>query len=198
LEAVLREFPGVEIVASWGWLPDEIPVGGIDVLIVSSPEAGGEALLESLPDSDRLPAVLLLGDDPGATRPWIDLPFPALGALPADAGEDELAAAVTALGLGLSVWDPALLFEMQTPDPVPAEAGSAMGPPASTIEALTDRELEVLQLLGLGYANKKIALDLSISEHTVKFHISSIYGKMGAGNRTEAVRIGLQWGLISI
>jgi len=198
LEAVLRDFPGVVIVASWGWLPDGIPVDEIDVLIVSGHEIDGEALLESLPESDRLPAVLLLGDDPGAVRPWIGLAFRAIGALPAEAGEEDLAAAVTALSRGLSVWDPDLMTEMQMADPVPAAAVGLSGLAAAAIEALTDRELEVLQLLALGYANKKIALDLSISEHTVKFHISSIYGKMGAGNRTEAVRIGLQKGLITI
>lgn len=64
------------------------------------------------------------------------------------------------------------------------------------IEALTEREQEVLQLLAQGLANKQIAGQLGISAHTVKFHISSIYGKLGATNRTEAVRIGLQIGLI--
>jgi DNA-binding CsgD family transcriptional regulator len=64
------------------------------------------------------------------------------------------------------------------------------------IDPLTDRELEVLQLLARGKPNKQIALDLEISEHTVKFHISSIYTKLGAGNRTEAVRLGVRKGLV--
>jgi len=62
--------------------------------------------------------------------------------------------------------------------------------------ALTPRETEVLQLLAQGLANKQIALALGISEHTIKFHVSSIYAKLGVGNRTEAVRVGARQGLI--
>ena len=54
----------------------------------------------------------------------------------------------------------------------------------------------MLQLLAQGLANKQIALALGISEHTVKFHISSIYAKLGATNRAEAVRLGVLRGLI--
>jgi DNA-binding NarL/FixJ family response regulator len=61
---------------------------------------------------------------------------------------------------------------------------------------LTERESQVLQLLAHGLANKQIALALSISEHTVKFHVSSIYTKLRASNRTEAVRAGVQRGLV--
>lgn len=64
------------------------------------------------------------------------------------------------------------------------------------IEELTPRESEVLTLLAQGKQNKEIALALEISERTVKFHLSAIYGKLGAGNRTEAVRIALQQGLV--
>jgi DNA-binding NarL/FixJ family response regulator len=54
----------------------------------------------------------------------------------------------------------------------------------------------VLQLLAQGLANKQIALTLGISEHTVKFHISGVYSKLGATNRTEAVRLGVRKGLV--
>ena len=64
------------------------------------------------------------------------------------------------------------------------------------IDPLTDREIEVLQLLAQGMANKQIALQLGISEHTVKFHISGIYTKLGVSNRTAAVRMGVRRGLI--
>lgn len=65
-------------------------------------------------------------------------------------------------------------------------------------EGLTARELDVLRLLAQGLQNKEIAADLVISERTVKFHVSSILGKLGAGNRTEAVRIAAQQGLINL
>ncbi len=67
---------------------------------------------------------------------------------------------------------------------------------AATAEALSPREFEVLGLMARGLQNKEIAAELVISERTVKFHVSSILGKLGAGNRTEAVTMALQQGLI--
>jgi len=65
-------------------------------------------------------------------------------------------------------------------------------------EALTPREIEVLELLAEGLPNKAIAARLAISDQTVKFHVSSICGKLGAANRTEAVRRALRRGLITL
>jgi DNA-binding NarL/FixJ family response regulator len=65
-------------------------------------------------------------------------------------------------------------------------------------EPLTPRELEVLPLLARGLQNKEIAAALDISQRTAKFHVSSIMGKLGAGNRTEAVSIAAQQGLIEL
>jgi DNA-binding NarL/FixJ family response regulator len=65
-------------------------------------------------------------------------------------------------------------------------------------EVLTERELEVLSLLAQGMPNKEIATHLVISERTAKFHVSSIMGKLGATNRTEAVSLAAQKGLITL
>lgn len=65
-------------------------------------------------------------------------------------------------------------------------------------EPLTEREIEVLHLLARGLQNKEIAAELTITERTVKFHVSSIMGKLQAGNRTEAVAIAAQLGLITL
>ena len=65
-------------------------------------------------------------------------------------------------------------------------------------EALTARELEVLELLAQGLANKSIALRLGISDQTVKFHVASICGKLGAVNRTDAARRALRLGMIPL
>lgn len=66
------------------------------------------------------------------------------------------------------------------------------------IEHLTSRELEVLVLVADGLRNREIAQGLGITEHTVKFHLAAVYGKLGVSSRTAAVRRGLQLGLIHI
>ena len=66
------------------------------------------------------------------------------------------------------------------------------------IEALTEREHDVLALVSDGLSNRDIAARLAISEHTVKFHLASIFGKLGASTRTEAVHRGLRHGVIQI
>jgi len=66
------------------------------------------------------------------------------------------------------------------------------------IEPLTPRETQVLELVADGLANKAIAAVLGVSDETVKFHLTSIFGKLGASNRTDAVRIALRQGLVTI
>jgi DNA-binding NarL/FixJ family response regulator len=66
------------------------------------------------------------------------------------------------------------------------------------LEPLTDREQEVLTLLARGLTNKAIAVELDISEHTVRFHVSAILGKLGAESRTEAAMRAAQLGLITL
>jgi DNA-binding NarL/FixJ family response regulator len=126
--------------------------------------------------------ILFLGDDQPnieelkrSSRVW--------GILPEDSSSEELIAAIHALSQGLIVGTPRLLFESNEP----VERGP-----------LTERELEVLGLLARGLANKQIAVSLGISEHTVKFHVSSIYTKLDVTNRTEAVRAGLRGGWIAL
>ncbi len=128
-------------------------------------------------------AILFLADDQPnveemkrAYRVW--------GLLPMEASAEELIAAIHALSQGLIVGTPALLFESEDE---PQERGP-----------LTERESEVLGLLAKGLANKQIAVSLGISEHTVKFHVSSIYTKLNVTNRTEAVGEGLRGGWIAL
>jgi DNA-binding NarL/FixJ family response regulator len=70
--------------------------------------------------------------------------------------------------------------------------------PVEEIEPLTPREIEVLELLAEGLPNKGIAARLGISDQTVKFHVAAIAGKLGAANRTDAVRIAVRRGLIAL
>lgn len=104
----------------------------------------------------------------------------------------QLAAAVTAAVHGLHVFDPDLLPAsalLPAPPPIPAEG-------AAPVEPLSNRELEVLRGMAEGLPNKQIARALGISEHTVKFHINAIMGKLGAQSRTEAVVRATRAGLI--
>ena len=71
-------------------------------------------------------------------------------------------------------------------------------PEPAIYEALTPRERDVLELLAEGLSNRAIAATLAISEHTVKFHVSSIFAKLGAENRTAAVRRAVRLGLITL
>jgi DNA-binding NarL/FixJ family response regulator len=80
--------------------------------------------------------------------------------------------------------------------PAPGEDADEDQPPA--IELLTPREVEVLELVAEGLANKGIAARLGISDQTVKFHVASIAGKLGAANRTDAVRRAVRQGLITL
>jgi DNA-binding NarL/FixJ family response regulator len=82
----------------------------------------------------------------------------------------------------------------------PPEAFSETGDQIDSVfeEALTHRELEVLELLAEGLPNKGIAERLGISDQTVKFHIASIMGKLGASNRVETVRRAVRRGLLSL
>lgn len=87
--------------------------------------------------------------------------------------------------------------ELQVVDPelLPSETESNR---SSLREELTDREQQVLAMMGEGLSNKEISARLAISTHTVKFHISSILGKLGAASRTEAVSIGVRSGRLTI
>ena len=66
------------------------------------------------------------------------------------------------------------------------------------VESLTTREHDVLALVADGLSNREVAHELSISEHTVKFHLASIFGKLGVSTRTEAAQRGVRLGVIEI
>jgi len=148
----------------------------VDVVITTSTSLGMDE-----DGSGAAPAVLYLQDQPLSAR--VAARWSAVwGVLPLESSSGELCAAVRALSEGLVVGAPQLMLRDGESQPEP-------GP-------LTEREIQVLELLARGLANKQIAAELGISEHTAKFHISSIYAKLNASNRTQAVREGLRNGWI--
>jgi DNA-binding NarL/FixJ family response regulator len=116
--------------------------------------------------------------------------------LPLEVTTDQLLAAIWATVAGLSVTlDVSSHEEDEHPDWTTGEEHFEERP---LIEHLTARETAVLRLMALGHGNKEIASQLDISEHTAKFHVSSVLAKLGAASRTEAVTIGIMRGLVSI
>ncbi len=185
LRSLLSSDPDVRIIderSTWG--AAEIENSEADVVITTSaslPFIQVDGASEDELDPPAGVPVLFLRDEP-LNLQWAMRSSSVWGILPLETSAGELTAAVHALSEGLIVGARPLLFS--------AEEGSlAQGP-------LTDREAEVLGWLAKGLANKQIALALGISEHTVKFHISSIYTKLNATNRTQAVREGLRNGWI--
>ncbi len=138
-------------------------------------------------------AILFLTDDVESLRGVFNSNVRAWGVLSADATEDELVAAVRAVGEGLWVGAPSLVGDL-----IRLSGRRESSSNDSPVEPLTARELEVIQLMAQGLANKQIALKLGISEHTVKFHLSALYAKLGISSRTEAVKRGIELGLISL
>jgi len=132
---------------------------------------------------DLLPIVLLTAEPNPIMTQW--LRRAGIGAmLHSNAEPGQIVQAIKSVALGLSVFDP-----LHTP---------AIPENDFQVEELTSRESEVLRFLAEGLGNREIAVKLSISEHTIKFHIHSILGKLGVASRTEAVTRGLRSGLIEL
>jgi DNA-binding NarL/FixJ family response regulator len=165
----------------------------VEVLLISAETVSRADLQQVLPEEPGRLAVLMISDQRQTARQLTGLPLHGWGVLPVETSAEELLAAVRAVCEGLIVGAPALLEPMITQMQVVSSPEMEQEP-----ASLTERENQVLQLLARGLPNKQIARQLGISEHTVKFHVSSIYAKLQATNRTEAVRSGILHGMISL
>lgn len=156
--------------------------GDGDVVLMEDP---GRAALAELPPA---PVVILLSDLVDARAVSAAWRAGVRGVLARDsAGPVELESALLAAHAGLMVSSPETAFAREE-----AENDGEMAEP------LSEREIEVLDLVAAGLANKVIAYQLGITEHTVKSHMSSIFAKLGAGSRTEAVSLGVRRGLVML
>jgi NarL family two-component system response regulator YdfI len=136
--------------------------------------------------------LLMIEDDPTWIEFLTQLKIRAWGLIGTEFTKAELITSIQCVNEGLVVTDPHWIKQAINPQKNPDEANQNL------IDPLTAREVEILQLLAYGLTNKQIAAKLVISAHTVKFHISMIYNKMGTSNRVETVNLGLKMGLIAI
>jgi DNA-binding NarL/FixJ family response regulator len=164
----------------------------IDVIVVAD-ELLLEELAPVLADGNRAALVLLTNNEERILPLLRALDVRGWGMVPLDASASQLQAAVLAVAQEL-VLLPKIHIQKLYENHILTEVSDN----ETLDETLTTREREVLELVGQGLSNKLIARQLQISEHTVKFHVSSIANKLGASSRTDAVRRGLRHGLITL
>ncbi len=186
LEAMLHEDPGFVILPANSNSADHP-----DVVVI---ELGSTDRLPRQPAffQDEAPPAVLLVDHLGRAQLRRALHSGVRAVLPRDAAKPEIIAAIQGAVAGLIVVSSE---DMDSLLPADAENVAADFIPG---EALSSRELEVLAALAEGLGNKEIASRLKISEHTVKFHVRSIMGKLRAATRGEAVARGVREGLVVI
>jgi len=149
------------------------------------------ALVSSIWQAHAAPLFVILIDAPDSGWTSRALRAGVKAILPRDALSEEIFSAIQAVHAGFVILDPEVTQDLarhvhlESADHVPA-----------AFDELTTREIEVLRMMAEGLGNKQIASRLGISDHTIKFHISSILDKLGASSRTEAVTLGIRMGLI--
>lgn len=190
LVAMLEE-NGIEIV-------DEI-AGSAD-LEAAFPRDSADAVLYDVEPSDAHEvirvagvhdaALVALDSGPDLAQALGVAPLRGWALLPKEADREEIVAALYAASSGLISFDRSAALTLLRPPLLAAGASLA------ETDILTPREREILQQMAEGLPNKQIALRLSISLHTVKFHVASILAKLGVQSRTEAVTLGVRQGLV--
>lgn len=192
LHSLLRGAVDIEVVAKGSGSAEVerlLPEARPDVLLADDlPDDRGSLLTQA---AEGEIALVLLGEARDGFRALADTPLPGWGYLLKEADGTEIAGAIRAAAAGLIALDRSLTPWAAAPS---AQAGGETGPD----DTLTAREREVLALVARGLSNKQIAGRLSISLHTVKFHVASILAKLGAASRTEAVTLGARRGAVSL
>jgi DNA-binding NarL/FixJ family response regulator len=195
LEAALSADPRFEIVGKPGRTTDlasTIRNSKPDVALIETTEADTRHTLAEMSALRAVPALVVLTSVTERGDVHRLLRFGVRAILPSDSSAGEIVDALQAANNGLTVLSQEFL-DLLLPSPEKTDAELQ-----SFHEPLTSRESEVLALLAEGAGNREIAANLGVSEHTAKFHVSSIMSKLGATTRTEAVTRGYRLGLILI
>jgi DNA-binding NarL/FixJ family response regulator len=186
LRALLADDPSLDAIAvdraDFTTEAAEIPTA-----IVVDFSAGEPDDLVVLTEAFPATPLVLVGADPSEEGPGlVGVP---VAYVASDVDGPALSAAVHAVATGLIVLDPTIAGATGV------HVHTRVSPAG---EPLTAREREVLELVAAGLPNKAIARELGISEHTAKFHVGSLLGKLGAGSRTEAVTLATRRGILPI
>ncbi len=179
LSAMLEDNPKFIVVKSVSDI-DEIEEQQADVILLDWNQNDYESIKQQL-----ISATIILVDEFTDFNLATILAAGVKGILPQTSMESEIIAAVEAVVSGLIVLHPQVINNQQLLK-------------ETNLQILTPREIEVLQMLTNGMSNKLVAQNLHISEHTVKFHVSSIFQKLDVSTRTEAVAVGVRLGLIML
>jgi DNA-binding NarL/FixJ family response regulator len=192
LESLLRSYPQFRVVdepsdefdSSDGILADSQH----DVVLAET--GGGEEVTDAFDAaSSGVPIIVLFRDPASVSLEGFRQGVRAV--LPSNLTGPQIAAAIEAVAAGLGVFDPGSIEQFPSLRP-------EREPPERLLEGLTPRETEVLRAMAKGLANKEIAARLNVSENTIKFHVASVMGKLGARSRTEAVMLGIRHGIVLI
>jgi NarL family two-component system response regulator YdfI len=194
LEAIVRESASFKLVASAPGLVglvERVRDVQPDVVLIDIPQPDAQFASIAVSLEQAGTASVALIDEPDANWSARALRAGVRALLARESSAAEIHSAIQAANSGMVLLDPEIardLVRRGRPD----RAENTL----ETVEELTPREIEVLRMMAEGLGNKEIAARLGISDHTVKFHISSILAKVGASSRTEAVTLGIRMGLI--
>ncbi|MBD2450975.1 response regulator transcription factor [Nostoc sp. FACHB-152] len=190
LSAVVSRNPQLTVVgsvSSLDALPEEIEQLQTDVVLIDLGTNPGTTIWDKLqlfPEQQ----IIVIAEDIDRIDLETAFRFGIQGILSSTSTETEIIAGIEAVASGLVILHPDCLKLLSMREKVLA----------NPVQALTPREIEVLGMLSIGLGNKVIAKRLQISEHTVKFHVSSIFQKLNVSSRTEAVTAGIRLGLIML
>ena len=191
LESMVRSHADFHLAGSFGSVASLVPFARkteLDVIVIDSDSIRG-LLLEPLSEA----AIVLITEVSDARSVARLLRIGVRAILSRESDPDNVLSAIYAAYERLVLLSTAIAESLAAVyGDQPLEVANEMS------EEITSRETEVLRMLAEGLVNKDIAARLGISEHTVKFHISSILDKLGASTRTEAVTLGIRRGLIPI
>jgi NarL family two-component system response regulator YdfI len=192
LEALLRRDGRFEIIGGGSTL-SAIELSSLgrrpEVVLMEAPEI--RDFLSQFPLREGLP-IVLLADDLNRSDLRTALRRGVKAIVGRHSPPREISAALEATAAGLTI------LGAEHVDTLLPASSNQLETSGASVEPLTTRETQVLGLLAEGAGNKEIAERLKLSEHTVKFHVSSILSKLGAVTRTEAVTRGIQQGLVII